>query len=272
MNNTWDILIKELDVFGIEIINGECVFEHKDKKYKSKIDTKIKLLKKEFCKNEEVLREILDQVSGCLSASSCVKDYNQRPLEDSKNIKLFIHSVKELYNLSLRFEKSNNEIGKFIFKNNISSKLKQCLDSDYQVFSNDTILSVPDCKIAIDFIYRKNCLLSYLASLLKLIKKGKGKINNIIIKEARGIQGPWGNLDLPKLERVFSWEDIQEEVAGRDRDKRRQKRYRMGHENYHKGDKFGEGFYWREFAMEPYSWDNRFTDSPYKQLSPGTWR
>ena len=34
MKDTWDILIKELEVFGIKIINGECVFEYKGKKYK----------------------------------------------------------------------------------------------------------------------------------------------------------------------------------------------------------------------------------------------
>lgn len=268
MKDTWDILIKELEVFGIKIINGECVFEYKGKKYKSKVGTKINLFKKEFYKNEEALKDILKQASDSLQVSGC----GMRPLEDTKNIKLFIFSVKELYELSVRFSESDKKLKKFIFDNDISSKFKSCIDGDYQDFSNDIILSLPDFKIAIDFIYRKNCLLSYLASLLKLVKKEKTRINNIIIKEARGVQGPWGNLDLPKLERVFSWDDIQEEVAGRDRDKRQQKRYRMGHDNYSKGDKFGEGFYWREMANEPYSWDNRYTDSPYKQLSPGTWR
>jgi len=64
-------------------------------------------------------------------------------------------------------------------------------------------------------------------------------------------------------ERVFEWDDIDEEMRGRDRDIRRQKRYRTGLENYNNDGRVGEGFYWRELRNEPFSWHSREFDDPY---------
>jgi len=115
----------------------------------------------------------------------------------------------------------------------------------------------------LDWIYRRNSILTYIIHLLKFSKAGEEAVCKYVVKTARGVQGPWGNLDLPMLERQFKWDDVAEETRGRDRDIKRQHRYRMGLENYNNDGRTGEGFYWREIRNEPFSWYDRDSEDPY---------
>jgi hypothetical protein len=264
MKDIFSTISQELGSYGIKVIDhNTCSFEHDGKRYKSKIQTKIFLLRKKYIENEKVLKELLEKSSQLLSNFQDYKITNE-PV-DQKSISLFIHTVKDLNKLvHLKMSVNPNFIDVCHFDN-----IKKALCRDYKSFPKDVITALPDYKIAIDFIYRRNCALFYIARLLKVIEKNK--FDNFIIKEAKGIQGPWSNLDLPMLERVFEWDDIEEEVRGRDKDIRKQRRYEQGLEEYNT-DKFQEGHYLREMRNEPYSWANRFTESPYPSLRPGTWR
>ena len=85
-------------------------------------------------------------------------------------------------------------------------------------------------------------------------------------KLARGIQGPWGNLDLPMQERVFKWDDVSEETYGRRADIQSQRRYVMGLEDLHSPNA-KVGYYYRELRNEPYLFSDSDTESPYPHRS-----
>ena len=69
-------------------------------------------------------------------------------------------------------------------------------------------------------------------------------------------------------ERVFEWDDIDEETRMKDQQIRKQRRYRKGLENYNDyGNESFSGHYWRELANEPFSWYDKSFDSPYKTRS-----
>ncbi len=95
--------------------------------------------------------------------------------------------------------------------------------------------------------------------MLSLVATGKKNVIKSEIKTARGISGPWANLDLPLEERKFPFGI---ELQGRERDKKGQRRYRKGFENYNT-ENVGDGHYWRELRNEPYSWADRNSESPY---------
>jgi hypothetical protein len=271
IKDTYDILLKELNHHGVKICDRfTCEYIYNGKTIKTDIKTKIKLLKKQFNDNLEIFKELMLKVS--IIINNCETNFVKESPIDEKNIKLFISSIKETYSLLCFITENSNILYKFSQENNILEKIRKCLNEDYLKFSKETILVLPDIKISLDWIFRRNNKLAYISSLLNIIiKYNKKRISQIIIKEAKGTGGPWSNLDLPMLERCFAWDDIEEEVRGRDKDLRNQRRYKMGLENYNKAE-VGEGYYWREMRNEPYSWYNSAEDSPYPHLKPGTWR
>jgi hypothetical protein len=87
------------------------------------------------------------------------------------------------------------------------------------------------------------------------------QINKNLKTEAKGVHGPYSNLDLPMEERVFSWSVIDEEVRGRSRDLRTQIRYTKGHTVYN-DPMNNNGTYWREIRNEPFLWGKE-GENPY---------
>ncbi|MCD6436255.1 MAG: hypothetical protein J7L15_07685, partial [Clostridiales bacterium] len=108
------------------------------------------------------------------------------------------------------------------------------------------------------------CRMQYVKKLLKFSSLGQKEINKKEIKIAKGISGPWANLDLPMEERVFDFGN--EEMGGRVKDKQHQRRYMKSLRNKHNNNLVGEGHYWREIRNEPYSWNNRKDESPYPTM------
>jgi len=268
MITTWEILCNELKCYGTDVISeSECSFLYQGRKFKSNFNSRISLLKKQYNKNNKIIENLFIDILGFLK--SC--DNSPQKVYDQKLLNIFINSVIDLFHLSHLLSNSYEEYHDFMYKRNITKQIREILDRDYLSFSSDCIKYIPNYKIALDWVYRKNCQIEHMADILMALCLGKSKVNKIFI-EARGVQGPWGNLDLPMKERVFSWDEISGETYGRDKDKRKQQRYEMGLDVYNKTGKVGEGFYWREHRNEPFSWSNRFTDSPYAQLRPGTWR
>jgi len=265
MQDNWKILKNELIYYGIEVIDsGKCAWLLDGKRYQSKIQTKINHLRQEFKINEKILLGLFEDI---------VEIFNNKEKfisSDKISHKVFIASLGSLQKLYGLILEDSPSIRKELLNGQFAIILRHALNSDIKEFSGLAIQTLPHYKIALDWIYRRNCKLGYFICLLRAVQGGAEFINTI--KTARGVAGPWSRLNLPMLERAFPWQDIAEEVEGRETSKETQKRYRQGQEEYNKSDKVGEGYYWREFRNEPYSWDSRFTESPYPQLQEGTWR
>jgi hypothetical protein len=259
--NLWTILEKELPFYGITLINQEeCAIVYNGKNGRLPINKVLISLKNRMKNNGELFEKTWKELLQILDGHP--KTQKKEAL-DELLINSFINVSKDLY-IFAEFITSNFSFIDKSLKFAICPKLKVLLETDYALFFKETILYIISYKIILDWIFKKMELLAYITSLLKLAKKGPRKLSNIKIKTARGISGPWANLDLPTLERVFPWEDIAEEMEGRRSDIRKQHRYRKGFEHYNDPyGRVGEGHYFREIRNEPFSWSNRGTDSPY---------
>jgi len=265
MKSTWDILQKETYYYGVKLIDQKiCQFRYKNKMYQTPIQTKIQLIDKQIKNNNKLLDKLWNELSELLQQK---KEMDASVGIDVRLVKLFVNSLKDidilarlLCSASDRCRKSLIEIG--FFKN-----LKLALNTDSIDFSKDVMMSVPDYKLCLDWTIRKNCILSYIRKLLRFVLSGQVFTSRDVVKTARGVAGPWSNLDLPMLERAFEWNDISDEVAGRQKDKQQQRRYRKGFDNYNNDGRAGEGYYWRELRNEPYSWYDRGTEDPYPSRS-----
>lgn len=252
--STWEILKKELDYYGINLLeHGKCQIYRDSQspkvqgiiKTSRQINASISKKKKVFLSLWEELSEILDRRDSFIP----------QPIDD-KMIKLFIFSLKDLSKFLLCFEELDGS--KF------EVAVTDALNKDIKYFSKDQVYESSNYKITIDWVHRLISRLYYIKKLLIFASCGKRKISEYDIKTARGISGPWAHLDLPMQERVFPFGG---ELGERNRDKRRQRRYRQGLENYNNGGSVGEGHYWRELRNEPFSWYDRATEDPYPHRS-----
>ena len=264
MKSTWDILQKETYYYGIKLIDQDkCQFKYKGKQYQTPIQIKIKLIDKQIRDNNKLLDKLWNELSELLK---CGKNIDASIGIDVRLVNLFINSLKEIDTLARLLCSASDRCKKSLIEIGFFKSLKLALNTDFIDFSKDVIMSVPDYKLCLDWTIRKNCILSYIRKLLRFVLSGQVFTNKDVIKIARGVAGPWSNLDLPMLERAFEWQDISDEVAGRQKDKQQQQRYRKGFDNYN-SERVGEGHYWRELRNEPYSWYDRDTEDPYPSRS-----
>lgn len=251
MQNTWDTLIQELSSYGIQLlegynckllINGQLVEKH-IKEVKQLLDQEIEENKNLLC---SLWDELCENINSDKEGSSSI---------DTKIANLFVYSLQDLSKWLLMFDPT--EVSYY------ASVIEHKLQKDILSFSDDQINNTIDYKICIDWIHRLINKLIYVRKLIKFASHGKHQVNQLKIVEAKGIGGPWSNLDLPMKERVWNWWEEDENFRNRGREIRHQRRYRKGLQNYNNGGSVGEGHYWREIRNEPYSWANRSTESPY---------
>ena len=209
--------------------------------------------------NIKFFDEIWEEVSELLQQKGTCN------IVDVYMLSLFTNSLKELNMLSRVIGESSKKCNLKFMKSKIYHSIRLALMTDYKKYPIEVINSLPDYKIAIDWMMRQNSILDYIIQLLVFAStQDLQNLNKMVhIAGGRGISGPWANLDLPINERIFSWREIEDEVMGRERSKERQRRYRKGFENYNNDGRVGEGYYWREMRNEPYSWYDRSTESPY---------
>ncbi len=259
MQDTLKTLTKELVLHGIKLIgNNACECTYEGKKQQFLIKQKIDKINKDLYNNAKIFKELWDDVINLIVAP-CKEE---KLVVDIKTRNLFIESLKGLADFAefllpdyvCIFTESHIRKIRVIINNSIRRDLTS--------FNSDFMQTISSYRIAIDWMSRLVEQLMYVRRLLSFVINESKMASVMQIKLARGVQGPWGNLDLPLLERVFPWSDIEDEVRGRDRDIRKQTRYRMGLDNYN-NDSVGSGFYWREIRNEPYSWSDRETASPY---------
>jgi len=263
---TWDLLKRELAVYGIELLNRkQCRCADGGKSRVHFIANKIKHIESLISKNVSLFRELWDDLD-VLIGQRCENDKN--PI-DVKLRKLFISSIKGLSSFVSMLRIGCGEAA--IRLKELDDSLRCALSTDILLFPNRVIKQVPDYKITIDWIFRRNAILSYTSKLLRCAQLGASKANKLEIKMALHTSGPWANLDLAMKERVFEWSDISEEVAGTTRDKQHQRRYRQAFEAYNNGEGVGEGYYWNEIRNEPYSYYNSSFESPYPHRYISKW-
>lgn len=249
--DTWKILNKELEYYGVHLIDEtvcECIMEDGRRSSQGVIKT-IRMLKKSIKSHKQILSSLW--YNACEIISEVQLSEEQFHDENMKN--LFIFTLKDMSKFLLMFEELQSS--------NFSRVIEQALSRDINSFSSDQLSEIIDYKISIDWIDRTIKRLYYICSLLGFAAIGKKNVSKYNIKLARGISGPWANLDLPTLERVYPFE--QEEQTGREKDKQMQTRYRKGMEAYNNDGRVGEGHYWREIRNEPYSWFDNDDESPY---------
>ena len=260
MKTTWDILTKELAIFGIKLINSNlCECTESGKKLRIPIRYKLRLIRKSVCRNLTILKELWGDLCKILGNNDIVSS----SAIDIRSTNLFISSIQGLVRFSTFILDDYIDYIKTMDIESIKLTLKKYLNRDINTIDKSVILLVPEYKISIDWIHRIIRQLIYISKLLKCAMTGTEIVKSIPEKFARGVQGPWANLDLPMLERAFEWDDIEAETRGRDADIRKQRRYKMGLENYNGDGRVGEGFYWREIRNEPFSWYDRNTEDPY---------
>lgn len=154
---------------------------------------------------------------------------------------LFLNSAKKSYHLSALFSDLKD----------ISDVLRKVLDLDIEVIDDHLIKHFNSeyyrvrslHRLIINEIYRKKLVERFLT----------------MTKQAQ-ISGPWANLDLPMKERMWSWDEEEEEYFG-DRERARKSQIRYNPENA-----TSSGFYyvWQDLTRDPYLFTDIKKDSPYK--------
>ena len=263
MESNWEILTKELAFYGIKLHNAHMCSIREGKQFtQMKNSQAIVVLQKRINQNGKLFESTWKELLQCIDLIPATISSQASSIIEKR---FFVNSLKDL----AKFATFLND--NFIFEDEDLQKtfqrsIKSFMKKDCNHIPREVLLSIPDYKINLDWIFRTNSILSYLMDLLHYARLGPDKVgySKVMIKTARGISGPWANLDLPLLERRFNWSDIAEEMSGRQRDKRRQTRYMKGFEYYNDPwGRVGEGHYWREIKNEPYKWSDRNTESPY---------
>lgn len=252
--DTWVLLKKELSYYGIRLINDrKCeVYDDTGKSKKQGIIRTIREINQSVKKQKIILLSLLKDVVETLQIKEC----SRKPI-DNKMVDLFIFSLKDLSKFLLCFEEFD--------KSEYQEAVDNALNQDIKSFTKEQVYLLPDYKISVDWVHRYVSRMMYISNLLSFAAIGKKNISKYdlkvadVVKMGRGIAGPWSNLDLPLLERVFPFG---QEVQRREKAKRGQRRYRKGLENYN-APGVGEGHYWRELRNEPFSWNDRKHEDPY---------
>jgi hypothetical protein len=248
MVDTWTTLVKELKFYGIDLLDSKrCVvrFDGSTPTTQGVFKT-IRQINSVINSKKKTLLLLWKEMGTLLLDTSSTPEPIDQCME-----KLFIFCLKDMINYLLCFE----DLDHSQFHNDIS----RALSRDIRSFTKNQIYKIPEYKISIDFTHRTITRLLYIKKMLTFVLMGRKKIDAYDMKMASGVSGPWSRLDLPMEERVFPFGT---ELEERSDDKKKQRRYRKGLENY-SGGGVGEGFYWRELRNEPFTWDDRSFDDPY---------
>lgn len=235
-----DDILKELNAHNITVQNGTVIIGDNN----MGVNQSIKYYKDKSQKTYEILIDIWNEVKDLLLNRSCRETVPSSGIDS-----IFIFAMQDLKRFLYLYPSLNNF-------NDILSCLQNALDADINTFSHECMSKIIEYKLAIEWLSHLVAKNLYIKSLLIAYKHAEPR--KVI---AKGVHGPYSNLDLPMQERVFSWTAIDEEVRGRSRDLRNQHRYRMGLERYN-SPFVNEGFTWRELRNEPFLWSKQ-DENPY---------
>jgi len=258
MTDSWSMIKKELAVYGINLLDGNlCEYFSDGNLNKLELVEMDKIIREEIKDNTTLLNDLWIDLSKVLNETGDVSD-----ISDPRSNRLFIFSLKDLSSWLNMFDPMEVKQYKPVIEN--------ALKRDSLSYSEDQKKKIVEYKISIDWVHRVISRLYYMRRLVKVAYKGKTEANKNKIVVAKGISGPWANLDLPMQERVWNWMEEDENFRNRDRNIRKQRRYRKGLEHYNKPE-VGEGHYWREIRNEPYKWSDKGSESPYPSRNTMFW-
>jgi len=237
-----DLLKKELAIHGVTVNQGNVKTKsgvlpvgHALALYKAKAKAAFELTEKLWNELSSILREPSPR--------------NGKATEGIDNI--FIHSLQGLKRMVYLFPGLSNFI-------QIENSICFALSKDINEFSYRIMSKIIEYKMAIEWVGHIIAKNLYIKSLIAIYAK---YLINKDVTIAKGVHGPFSNLDIPMQERVFDWSSISDEVAGRENDKQGQRRYKMGLEGYN-DPRVNEGFVWRELRNEPFLWGKE-GENPY---------
>lgn len=154
---------------------------------------------------------------------------------------LFLNSVKKSFELSNIFSDLKP----------VSQTIRQLLDTDIASSDNRLILHFNDDYLRIQCLHKLMMIEIYRKQLIRRYM--------VMTKQAQ-ISGPWANLDLPKEERMWEWNEGEEEYfANRQKSRREQIRY-----NPENQTKSGFYYVWSDLSRDPYLFTDMEENSPYK--------
>lgn len=154
---------------------------------------------------------------------------------------LFLNAVKKSFELSTIFTDLKP----------VSDRIRQVFNVDIAAVDDRLIRHFNDAHLSIQCLHRLIMNELYRKRLVYRFMR--------MTKQAQ-ISGPWANLDLPKEERVWEWDDGEEEYfTNRTQSRREQIRY-----NPENVAKTGFYFIWQDLNLDPYRFEDMKTDSPYK--------
>jgi hypothetical protein len=234
-------LLKELLVHGIVIQNNTVIIN--DNTTLSFRDAR-KYYKKKSQSAYDILCDLWVDIVNLLEKRNCAKTSAAEGVDN-----IFIHALQGLKRLVHLYPGLADHA-------KIEDTLCMSLCSDINTFSYNVMSKIIEYKLAIEWLTHLISKNLYIRSLLLAYQN-----SSHLQTEAKGVHGPYSNLDLPMEERVFSWSVIDEEVRGRSRDLRSQMRYTKGLTTY--DDPLNNnGTYWREIRNEPYLWGKE-GENPY---------
>lgn len=237
-NNAVDLILNELGANGI-VRNENNTYRLSIGDEKTTVDTLNdcrKFLRKGIAELKDHLRETWDDLSHLADAIIANNGENNPSLDNL----LFLNSVKKSFLLSRMFSQLADvslSIKKLFYVN------PNHIDQDLiQKFTHKYLQIRSAHYLVMNETYRLRLINRYMQ----------------VTKTAQ-VSGPWANLDLPMKERVWEWDEGEEEYFG-NRDKARKEQIRYNPEL----DKYGFYFVWQDLTRDPYKFEDMKKDSPYK--------
>lgn len=234
--NLSDLLLYELSSFNIQKEdNSYCIKIGDDIKKYSTAQRCIHAIEESIEELKENIFEEWKELQHCCDLISNNKSNNTYSIQNN----IFLHYVQYAYNLSSKFKHLES----------VSSILKLVLDIDISYINNEIIKKFNDTFLK---IYAIHILIMKELYRIKILKAYQ------LIRKESQISGPWVNLDLPMSERMWSYGEDEEYFDLRTRARKNQPRYNP---EYSK-----QGFYYVDvdFNREPYDFNDRLVNSPYK--------
>lgn len=192
---------------------------------------------------KEAIRELKRHVWTLWDSLACLADviaYGQGCNVGNLQNAIFLNSVKRAYLLSSQFS-SLRPVTSLLF-DILKMDISRISDEHVERF-NRMYLSI---RMAHYLIMKERYRLQVITRFMSNTKVAQ-------------ISGPWANLDLPMKERVWEWDDEEDEYFD-SRDKAKKEQVRYNPEN----DKYGFYFIWQDLTRDPYRFEDMKEDSPYK--------
>jgi hypothetical protein len=238
-----NVFSKELSHFGISILSEDKLLLINSNKDIS-VDDFCNLLKHRHEALTDVHEKIISELKEVVNSS--IRDTKKFLTRSSLSaIKYFLKEASSINGYDVSFQKR------------LLSILNGCGFS-FSIFSRKQIILYRMTLRWLNYLSKRDLYTYHLIE--SAIRNSRCEENHE--KLARGIQGPWGNLDLPMQERVFKWDDVSEETYGRRADIQKQRRYVMGLEDLNSPNA-KVGYYYRELRNEPYLFSDSAEESPY---------